>query len=74
MTNSNASPISCNEHPSQEFYQFDHRQQIITEKNVGIGNCKEQKVKDNRTTTFNDINEDEFCQICGDLASGWHCG
>ena len=21
-----------------------------------------------------DLNEDEHCQICGDLASGWHCG
>ena len=20
------------------------------------------------------FNEDEFCQICGDLSSGWHCG
>jgi len=26
------------------------------------------------TTSSKHFGEDEHCKICGDLASGWHCG
>ena len=30
--------------------------------------------KNSHNIISNDLNEEEYCQICGDLASGWHCG
>ncbi len=53
--------LNDHQHP----YAFDHHQQIIPE------NTNQSQ----QTNIFsNHFNEDEQCQICGDLASGWHCG
>jgi len=52
-----------NDQNSEDVYIFDHQQQMIIE------NPNQQ-----RQTTTNHFNEDENCQICGDLSSGWHCG
>jgi hypothetical protein len=68
-------PLSThlNDQHSQHLYAFDlhHHQHMIME------NTNQQR----QTTTINssnivsnNLNEDEHCQICGDLASGWHCG
>jgi hypothetical protein len=56
------SPTRLNDHRSQHLYAFDHHQQMIIQ-----NNSKQRE-------TTNHLNEDEHCQICGDLASGWHCG
>jgi NADH:ubiquinone oxidoreductase subunit B-like Fe-S oxidoreductase len=48
----------------QHVYSFDHQQQMIIE----------NRNQEEQTTTTNNVNEDEHCQICGDLSSGWHCG
>jgi hypothetical protein len=51
----------------QHPYAFDHHQQII----IDNTNQSQQLTTIN---TQNHFNEDDHCQICGDLASGWHCG
>jgi hypothetical protein len=52
-----------NDQNCEDVYIFDHQQQMIIE------NPNQQ-----RQITTNHLNEDENCQICGDLSSGWHCG
>jgi len=63
VCNQHSSSDHCNRHYYQYLHPFDHQQQMIIE------NTNQQ-----RQTTTNYFNEDENCQICGDLASGWHCG
>ncbi|CAF0951142.1 unnamed protein product [Rotaria sordida] len=70
-----SSPIRLNDHRSQYLDAFDHYPQIIIENNSNNDNStKEETTKTSRNMLSNDLNEDEHCQICGDLASGWHCG
>ena len=58
---------------SQHLYVFDHHHQnMFTENNT---HQQETTVATNSAILPSDhFNEDEQCQICGDLASGWHCG
>jgi hypothetical protein len=62
MMNAHSSSSHVNEHYFQYFHPFDHHQQMTIQ-----NNSKQRE-------TTNHLNEDEHCQICGDLASGWHCG
>ncbi|CAF3484197.1 unnamed protein product [Rotaria sp. Silwood1] len=64
--------IRLNDRHSQYLHVCDQYQQIIIENNNN--NPKEEMIKNSRNMLSNDLNEDENCQICGDLASGWHCG
>jgi hypothetical protein len=55
----------------QHPYTFDHHQQIITENT----DQSQQTITTDTPNLFSThFNEEEHCQICGDLASGWHCG
>jgi len=63
---------TINEHSyNRNYFQYlppyNHHQQII----IDNTNQPQQLTTIN---TQNHFNEDEHCQICGDLASGWHCG
>ncbi len=62
-----------NDQHSQHLYTFDHHQQMIIE-----NNNHQRRIITTTTNSsnqlLNHLNEDEHCQICGDLASGWHCG
>ncbi|CAF3771316.1 unnamed protein product, partial [Adineta steineri] len=53
----------------QYLHPFNQHQQI---------NIQNTKYKETTNSSSNllshNLNEDENCQICGDLASGWHCG
>ncbi len=60
-----------NRHYFQYLHPFNHHQQIIMENT----NQQRQTTTTNSSNLLsNHFNEDEHCQICGDLASGWHCG
>jgi uncharacterized UPF0160 family protein len=67
-----SSPLTqLNDQHSQHVYGFDHHQQMIIENT----NQQRQTTTTNSSNLLsNHFNEDEHCQICGDLASGWHCG
>jgi hypothetical protein len=57
------SPLShLNDQHTQHLYAFDHHQQ------------RQTTTTSSPNLLSNRLNEDEHCQICGDLASGWHCG
>jgi uncharacterized UPF0160 family protein len=61
-----------NDQYSQHLYGFDHHQQMMIENN---NQRQQQQITTNSPNLLsNHFNEDEHCQICGDLASGWHCG
>jgi hypothetical protein len=64
--NTHSSPTLFNDHYFQYLHPFDHQQQI------NIQNNKQREMTTNSPIILS--NEDEHCQICGDLASGWHCG
>ena len=36
---------------------------------IGENNPRKKRRSDDHEET-----DEEFCQICGDIASGWHCG
>lgn len=60
-------------HDSQTDYQFDHYHNITFENNNN--NLSETRIKTNQNISLDDTNDDEHhCQICGDVASGWHSG
>ncbi len=70
VRNTQSSSNHFNEHCFQYLHPFNHNQQMIIQNN-----------KQRATTITNSpdllsshFNDDEHCQICGDLASGWHCG
>jgi hypothetical protein len=65
------SSTHLNEQRSQHLYAFDHHQQM----NLQNSNNKQRETTIGSPDILsNHLNEDENCQICGDLASGWHCG
>jgi hypothetical protein len=65
IINTHSSSPQYNRHYIQYLPPYNHHQQMITE-NIN---------QSQQTNIFsNHFNEDEHCQICGDLASGWHCG
>jgi hypothetical protein len=65
------SSTHLNEQRSQHLYVFDHHQQM----NLQNSNNKQRETTIGSSDILsNHLNEDENCQICGDLASGWHCG
>ncbi|CAF1365057.1 unnamed protein product [Rotaria sordida] len=69
--NAHSSSVHYNDHHhSQYVYAFDIHQEIIIENN----NKEQETTKNSLNILLNDMNEYEHCQICGDLASGWHCG
>ncbi len=59
------SSTHLNDQHSQQLYTFDHHQQM---------NLQNNTQREMTRNSLNHLNEDEHCQICGDLASGWHCG
>ncbi|CAF3428033.1 unnamed protein product [Rotaria socialis] len=75
-TNFNSSTIQYGGHHCHLVYPLGHCQQTTMENSNGdnIDSTEGEKTKDNRNVLSNDLNEDEYCKICGDLASGWHCG
>jgi hypothetical protein len=58
-----AHPLSTHSN-DQHLYTFDYHQQMMIENTNQL----------QQPTTSSHFNEDDHCQICGDLASGWHCG
>ncbi len=71
ITNPHSSSAHFNRHYFPYSYPFDHHQQMVIENN----NQQRQITTINSSNQLlNHLNEDEHCQICGDLASGWHCG
>ena len=59
-------------HSSEHLYTFDYHQQMMIPNN---NNNKQREITTTSSNNFsNHLNEDELCQICGDLATGWHCG
>ncbi|CAF3679629.1 unnamed protein product [Rotaria socialis] len=75
-TNFNSSTIQYGGHHCHLVYPLGHCQQTTMENSNGdnIDSTEGEKTKDNRNVLSNDLNEDEYCKICGDIASGWHCG
>ncbi|CAF3670563.1 unnamed protein product [Rotaria socialis] len=63
----NSSPTRSNDHYSQYIYAFDHQQSSNK-------NMEQETLEHSRQMISNDLKEDEHCQVCGDLASGWHYG
>ncbi|CAF2110798.1 unnamed protein product [Rotaria magnacalcarata] len=76
VTNFNSSTIQYGGHHCHLVYPLGHCQQATIENSNrdNIDNTEEEKTNDNRNVLSNDLNDDEHCKICGDLASGWHCG
>jgi hypothetical protein len=69
--NTHSSATHLNDHYFQYLHPFDHHHQI----NIQNNNNRHRQMTTNLTNIFsNNLNEEENCQICGDLASGWHCG
>ena len=60
--NTNSSPTHFDDHYFQYLHPFDHHQQ------------REITTSNSQDILSNHLNDNEHCQICGDLASGWHCG
>ena len=62
-------------HPNQHYFQYFHPldddRETMPESN---DNKHDEKIKSSSKVLSNVMSEDEHCQICGDLASGWHCG
>ena len=54
----------------QHLYLYNHHQPIIVEN----PNPSQRTLEYSSSTLSAHLNEDDRCQICGDLASGWHCG
>lgn len=71
VTNTPCLSFHYNNDHSPYICTFDHCEQI----NNGNNNEQRQEIRRNsQNILLNQSNEDEHCQICGDLASGWHCG
>lgn len=71
----NSSSTHFNDHHPQNLYAYDHPyQHMIIQNNHNNSNIDEELLKTNQTILSSDLSEDQYCQICGDLASGWHCG
>ncbi len=63
--------IHLKDHRSQHQYTFDdHHQQMIIQNNKQ----RAMIIKNSPDLLSSHFNDDEHCQICGDFASGWHCG
>ncbi|UJR29923.1 hypothetical protein I4U23_017470 [Adineta vaga] len=69
VRNSFCSSNHFNDHSFQYLHSFNQHQQMILPnmKHRETTSCSSHLISQN-------LNEDEHCQICGDLASGWHCG
>lgn len=69
------STIVCVDYPSisfnEEHYPFDPRHSYMNNEYV---KQRDITTKSSSNLISQNSNEDELCQICGDLASGWHCG
>ncbi|CAF1350905.1 unnamed protein product [Rotaria sp. Silwood1] len=68
LMNEHSSSVHYNDHRSQYVCAFDVHQEIIE------NTKQEQETKNYGNILSNDLNDNEQCHICGDLASGWHCG
>ncbi|CAF2547101.1 unnamed protein product [Rotaria sp. Silwood2] len=72
VMNAHSSSVHYNDHRSRYVYALDVHQEIIIKNNND--NKEQGTTKNSLNILSNDLNEDEHCQVCGDLASGWHCG
>ncbi len=72
IINTHSSSTQYNRHFIQYLPPYNHHQQMIIENT----NQSQQTTTTTNTPNLlsNHLNEEEHCQICGDLASGWHCG
>ncbi|CAF4014281.1 unnamed protein product, partial [Adineta steineri] len=62
--------IALNEYNFHPFYAHtDHQSRMPLQNN------KQREITNSSSNLLSHhLNEDESCQVCGDLASGWHCG
>ncbi|UJR29912.1 hypothetical protein I4U23_017460 [Adineta vaga] len=69
------STVGCSDYSSvpfnEQLYVFDYRHSYINNEHI---KQRDLTTKSSSHLISQNLNEDEHCQICGDLASGWHCG
>ena len=65
------SSTQYNRHFSQYLSPYNHHQQMIIE---NTSQAQQTTTISTPNLLSNHFNEDDHCQICGDVASGWHCG
>ena len=65
------SEIHLNDHHSYHICAINNDQRMMLESNA---NKDDERTKSSSKIVSNVMGEDEHCQICGDMASGWHCG
>lgn len=72
----NSSTAHSNNHDSSYLYGFDRYQQSNNIQNSDQNQNEEETEMrdDSQTMLTNDLHQDECCQVCGDIASGWHYG
>ncbi|CAF1274475.1 unnamed protein product [Adineta ricciae] len=58
---------------NEQSYQYAHS--FTQHQQMSMPNMKHRETTSSSLNLIpQNLSEDEFCQICGDLSSGWHCG
>lgn len=55
-------------------YNQEHSSMMVDNHQRTSNESRESLSNHSSTLTETDKDDDEYCQICGDIASGWHCG